>query len=396
MTAGLLRRLVRETDPRVLARLALGLGWGSGRALAAFRRRAERGKVFPAFLFISVTSRCNLRCQGCWATDASGHRALDLPTLHRIVDEARRHGTRTFGILGGEPLLHGGLAELFLAHRDCTFLLFTNGTLIDDPFARMLARAGNVSPLISIEGREEVSDRRRGGDGVWSRTLDGLGCCTRAGLLTGVASSLCRSNLAELASETFVDELITRGVHYLWFYIYRPVGPDPCPELALDRREIVAVHRFLLEMRRRKPLLLVDSYWDAEGRALCPAASGLACHIGPGGDIEPCPPIQLARENVRDGDLFGLLTGSPSLAAFRTAAARSGGGCILLEDPGALARVMSAAGARDSSGRGTALAELAAMVPRSSHHLPGDEIPEPSFLYRWAKRRAFLGLGAYG
>ena len=51
--------------------------------------------------------------------------------------------------------------------------------------------------------------------------------------MTGVASSLCRSNLEDLASEVFIDELIRRGVHYLWFYLYRPVGAVPAPELCL-------------------------------------------------------------------------------------------------------------------------------------------------------------------
>ena len=52
--------------------------------------------------------------------------------------------------------------------------------------------------------------------------------------------------------------------------------------------------------------------------------------------------------------------------------------------------------ARDSSGRGTAHAELAAMQVRPSHHLPGQEIPESSWAYRFAKKNYFFGFGAYG
>ena len=149
-------------------------------------------------------------------------------------------------------------------------------------------------------------------------------------------------------------------------------------------------------MRRRKPLLLVDSYWDADGRALCPAASGIACHVGPGGDIEPCPPIQLAGENVRDGDLYELVTRSAVLRRFRALAEASTPGCVLLEHPAALARALVEAGAHDSSGRGRVLAELAAMAPQASHDLGANAIPEPFGPYRWAKRRHFFGLGAYG
>ena len=31
-----------------------------------FKKRLKKGQVFPPFLYISITNRCNLRCQGCW------------------------------------------------------------------------------------------------------------------------------------------------------------------------------------------------------------------------------------------------------------------------------------------------------------------------------------------
>ncbi len=99
------RRLASEKDGLSLARLALGLAWGSARSLRAFRWRARRGEVFPAFLFISITSRCNLRCLGCWATGAGAPREMDLPTLDGVVAQAKRRACSTFGLLGGEPLL---------------------------------------------------------------------------------------------------------------------------------------------------------------------------------------------------------------------------------------------------------------------------------------------------
>ena len=34
--------------------------------------------------------------------------------------------------------------------------------------------------------------------------------------------------------------------------------------------------------------------------------------------------------------------------------------------------------------------------PRNSHHLPGEEIPEDYWLYRFLKRQVFFGMGAHG
>jgi hypothetical protein len=36
------------------------------------------------------------------------------------------------------------------------------------------------------------------------------------------------------------------------------------------------------------------------------------------------------------------------------------------------------------------------MKPRPCHDLPGQEIPERHWLYRYAKRRWFFGFGTYG
>ena len=57
--------------------------------------------------------------------------------------------------------MHPELLDLFAAHPDCYFQVFTNGQLITDEIARELARLGNVTPLVSIEGSEIASDERR-------------------------------------------------------------------------------------------------------------------------------------------------------------------------------------------------------------------------------------------
>ena len=60
-----------------------------------------------------------------------------------------------------------------------------------------------------------------------------------------------------------------------------------------------------------------------------------------------------------------------------------------------LAEFLRQSGAADASGRDM-LAEIAAGTPRTSHHLPGDEMPEDYWVYRYLKRRLFFGMGGYG
>jgi len=67
-------------------------------------------------------------------------------------------------ISGGEPLAwrDGNRSVLDLAERfpDCFFVMYTNGTLIDDAVAKRLGRMGNVNPALSIEGMKERTDAR--------------------------------------------------------------------------------------------------------------------------------------------------------------------------------------------------------------------------------------------
>ena len=230
--------------------------------------------------------------------DESKHISLD--DMNRLINDAKKHGNSYFGILGGEPFLHPQLMDIFEAHPDCYFQVFTNGQLITDEVAARLRRVGNVSPLISVEGTEIVSDERRGRLNVLNKTLAGLEACRRNRLITGVATSVCQTNIDDLVTERWLRRLIDMGVHYAWFHTYRAVGPKPNPELSLTPEQIVQVRRFVVEMRSRLPIAIVDAYWDDKGEALCPMATGVSHHISPYGDIEPCPIIQFARETIHD------------------------------------------------------------------------------------------------
>ena len=133
--------------------------------------------------------------------------------MNRLINDAKKHGNAFFGILGGEPFMHPQLLEILAAHPDCYFQVFTNGQFITEKIAADLRRLGNVTPLISIEGREIVSDERRGKKEVFQRTLRGLENCLSARILTGVATSVCQTNIDDLLTEDWLKELIRRGVH---------------------------------------------------------------------------------------------------------------------------------------------------------------------------------------
>jgi hypothetical protein len=150
-------------------------------------------------------------------------------------------------------------------------------------------------------------------------------------------------------------------------------------------------------MRAKKPIVIVDAYYDGEGRALCPAATGFTHHISPWGDIEPCPIIQFAKESIHDErPLRQVFQESTFLRDFRETAAQNTRGCIVLERPDLLEQLVARHRAKDTTARHAATAELEAMELRPSQYNPGQEIPEKSLAYRIAKYFFFNDYGTYG
>lgn len=405
------KRLLLETDKRLLWKLAWNAGFKGMRSIQKQKRRMKNGQFFPPFLYISIINSCNLRCQGCWVDVAAKQERIPVEAMDRLITEAKAAGNSFFGILGGEPFMHKELLEIMGRHPDCYFQVFTNGQFITDEVARELRRLGNVTPLVSVEGNEIISDERRGRSEVFSQTMEGLHACLRNKVMTGVCTSLCQTNY-DLLSEAWVDRLIDMGVLYCWFHIYRAVGPLPTPALCLTPEQQIQARKFVVEMRAKKPIVIIDAYYDGEGQALCPAATGFTHHVSPWGDLEPCPVIQFAKESIYDrADDAGVAVGtgtepkyrplwdafnnSAFLRDFRETAAKATRGCIILERPDLLKELVERHGARDTTARGTALAELAALESRPSQFNPAHEIPEKSLAYRLAKRWFFNDYGAY-
>jgi MoaA/NifB/PqqE/SkfB family radical SAM enzyme len=320
---------------------------------------------------------------------------MPLEKIQSIIDAGKRQGSYFYGILGGEPLMYKQLLGVFNDNPDCYFQLFTNGTLFDKKMAQQLRKAGNVSPLFSFEGDEQVADIRRGGRNIYSRTLQAIQAAVSERLITGVSVSVCKSNIEMALSGEFIKMLHDMGVLYVWYYIYRPVGSQPNYDLTLSSDEILRLRKFLVEGRNRFPVVLIDSYWKANGEPFCPAADGLSHHINPSGAIVPCPVIQLTKDTINDERPEMIYEKSELLRTFRDEVGLKTRGCILMEDPAWVERFAVQNKARNSSNRDNYLVDLR-NAPATASHGSCPVIPEKNIWYRLAKKTAFFGGGAYG
>lgn len=390
-------RAATSLSPKVAWKAAYLYGFKGAKAVWSYKRRLGKGELYPPFMFIALTNTCNLRCHGCWVEKEGQGYFMGEEDLDKIIESGKKQNAYYYTLLGGEPYLFKGIWDIFERHSDCYFQTITNGMLFTEQNVKRLKELGNVTPLISLDGWKDQNDLRRG-KGVWNAALEGLDRLKEAKILYGIATTATGLNMHEVMSDEYVQHFIDRGAMYLWYYVYRPMGEEPHPEYCVSKEQLIWMRKRLLELRRTKPILVIDTYWTAEGEAFCPAAMGMGYHIGPRGSIEICPALSFATDTVRDAgdDLYDTFNESPFLRGFQGFVKERTKGCVILEHPQELHDYIKDAGAADFSGRDAAFEELNSITPRHSHHLPGDEIPEDFWLYRLLKKNVFFGMGALG
>ena len=241
---------------------------------------------------------------------------------------------------------------------------------------------GNVTPLISIEGTEIVSDQRRGRNDVYTKSAQGILNCVDAKLLTGVATSLCQTNIDDLLREEWLDKLIDLGVMYAWYHTYCPVGPEPNEQLCLTPEQQLKIRKFVVEMRAKKLIAMIDAYYMHDGQALCPASTGISYHISSGRDRA------VPDHSIRQGK-HPRRTPHPRCVCaervperFSRNERRNHAWQIMLERPDKVKEFVEKHDAPDGTARGTALLELEAMNTRPSQWNRVEQVPEQNWIYK--------------
>jgi cyclic pyranopterin phosphate synthase len=144
-------------------------------------------------LRISVTDRCNFRCQYCMPREVFGpnfdflprDEILSFEEITRLASVFAALGVRKFRLTGGEPLLRNDLpklVEMLAAIEDVDLAVTTNASLLASQ-ARALARAGLDRVTVSLDSIDDAVFRGMNDvDVPVSRVLEGIEAAERAGL----------------------------------------------------------------------------------------------------------------------------------------------------------------------------------------------------------------------
>jgi MoaA/NifB/PqqE/SkfB family radical SAM enzyme len=291
------------------------------------------GVHVPAFMIISVTHRCNLACQGCYARAQHPTAEVEMTAdkLRGVIAEADTLGVSIMMLAGGEPLTRPEVLDIAGEHPRVIFPLFTNGMLIDDTVVRHLRRHRNIVPVLSIEGRQNETDLRRG-SGVHERALEMMARLHRAGVFFGTSLTVTRQNYDLVTGRPFLQRMLDTGCRLFFFVDYVPVQPGTeCLTLTQEQRDDEATR--LAAYRDELPGLFVAFPGDEEMYGGCLAAGRGFVHVSPSGRLEPCPFAPYSDVSLQDVSLRQALR-SRFLEAIRTSDEHLGetnGGCALWE-----------------------------------------------------------------
>ena len=311
----------------------------ASRIASAKRRKAEdSGEHIPPFLIASITSQCNLHCEGCYSrcnhatVDSAPVKQLTAEEWARIFDEADDLGISFILLAGGEPMLRRDIIRAAGKKQNILFPIFTNGTYIDEEYFALLDKCRNLIPIMSIEGGREKTDARRGA-GIYDRTVANMDEFQKRGLIFGASVTVTTQNYREVTSREYLDSLSERGCKAVIFVEYVPVTEES-RSLAPTDPEREYLQDAIQKLRESYGEMLFISFpGDEKSSGGCVAAGRGFFHINSHGGAEPCPFSPFSDVNVKQTSLLEAMH-SPLFTALRSGdllADDHAGGCVLYE-----------------------------------------------------------------
>ncbi len=273
------------------------------------RARLEKaGEHVPPFLIASITSSCNLHCDGCYSrcnnstTDDAPVDQLTDEDWSRVFDEAEELGVSFILLAGGEPMLRKGVIEAASEKKNILFPVFTNGTYMTESFFNLFDESRNIVPIMSIEGEKKVTDARRG-TGIYDKLMSNMDELQRRGIIFGASVTVTTANYKEVSSEEFISKLSDKGCKAVIYVEYVPVTEESSVLAPTDvEREYLTTE--INRLRNDHPEIVFVSFpGDEKSSGGCIAAGRGFFHINSHGDAEPCPFSPYSDTNVRDTSL---------------------------------------------------------------------------------------------
>jgi len=180
------------------------------------------GTRTPIVASIGITSKCNLKCDYCYAeVDNLNGKDWPFDDLKRVIDQFYSMGTRVIMLQGGEPLLHTRIDDIidYVKSKKIYCSITTNSYT----FAKHIDALKKLDQVqLSVDGDREVTDKYRG-DGVFDSIVAAAELCHKNDIPFHLHSVITNESTVENTLIPLTD-LANEHNTYLNFCIPNPTG----------------------------------------------------------------------------------------------------------------------------------------------------------------------------
>ncbi len=275
---------------------------------AEINQASEAGRLLS--IEIEFSRICNYRCPYCYVGEPDTSDEMSSEEIAAVIQQAARLGARKVVILGGEPLLYPQLEEQLklIESLGMRSEVFTNGALLDETMAALLARYRSrvVVKLNSL--KPEIQSKLSGVPNALAdalRALDHLEHAGVTGELLAASSVISRDNID--------------GIVELWKYL-RQRGIRPYFEMITPQGRLLENQDLLIDAAKMEKIFAEIAAYDAglgiDWVPQPPLVGGkclrhlYSCLVAANGDVMPCVGITARIGNVRRTPLRELLENS--------------------------------------------------------------------------------------
>lgn len=181
----------------------------------------------PSLIDISVTKRCNLKCDYCSALscpDYDNTHELSVKDYRNLFDEIENMHVHRIALSGGEPFMRKDFFDILglaVQHKFCT-IINSNATLITDEIARKLTNYAFDRICVTLDGsRKEVHEYHRGKN-TFDKVIRGIKILQKYDLPVSTLFTLNEKNIDDLINTIKFNEEL--GIKYMTVMVVCPTG----------------------------------------------------------------------------------------------------------------------------------------------------------------------------
>lgn len=207
-----------ENDRKILKRLIeMNIitvnGCDAGGVLIKDIPLIENSLVFPRFISLELTNKCNMKCVHCYSSSKSTNsNFISFEKVKEIIDEASYYGTEFIALGGGEPLLHPDIFDIisYACNKNVEIELVTNGMLLSTENIMKLNKSGLRYIQVSLDGNSEDTYFKMRNVGCFNQIIENIKKA-KPYFNISLATVICKHtydnifNIIELANKLNVD-----------------------------------------------------------------------------------------------------------------------------------------------------------------------------------------------